>query len=120
VLSAADIYCQPNTAPEGFGLTFIEAMRAGLPVVTSGIGGACEIVNGSCGILTQPGDVTSLASALRDLITDGPLRARLSAEAQKRPQELCDPTLQMRRIQALLGGVVISPPLDAIATVNAK
>jgi glycosyltransferase involved in cell wall biosynthesis len=120
VLSAADIYCQPNTAPEGFGLTFIEAMRAGLPVVTSGIGGACEIVTGSCGILTQPGDVTSLASALRDLITDGPLRARLSAEAQKRPQELCDPTLQMRRIQALLGGVVISPPLDAIATVNAK
>ena len=120
LLSAADVYCQPNTTPEGFGLTFVEAMRAGLPVVTSGIGGACEIVNGSCGILTQPGDVTSLASALRVLIADANLRARLGAKARKRPQELCDPALQMRRIHALLAGVVISPRLEGIAAVNAK
>ncbi len=120
ILSAADIYCQPNTTPEGFGLTFIEAMHAGLPVVTSGIGGACEIVSGSCGMLTPPGDITSLAAALQRLMADADLRARLSAEARKRPHELCDPSVQMRRIQALLTGVVSSPCLERVATASAK
>ena len=95
-------------------------MRAGLPVVTSGIGGACEVVSGSCGMLTPPGDITSLAGALRHLITDADLRARLSAEARKRPHELCDPSVQMRRIQALLTGVVSSPRLERVATVRTK
>jgi glycosyltransferase involved in cell wall biosynthesis len=120
VLSAADMFCQPNTMPEPFGLSLVEAQQCGLPVVTTGIGGACEIVNGSCGILTQPGDVTSLANALRVLIADADLRARLGMAARKRPQELCDPSLQMRKIHALLTAVVISPRLEGIAAVNAK
>ena len=120
VLSAADVYCQPNTEPEGFGLTFIEAMSAGLPVVTSGIGGACEIVNGSCGMLTRPGDLETLTTALRHLIVDAGLRARLGVEARKRPGELCDPSLQMRRIQALLNGIVVSPRPEGAQAVRAE
>ena len=50
LLAAADLFCQPNTAPEPFGLSLVEALQAGLPVVTSGIGGACEIVDASCGV----------------------------------------------------------------------
>ena len=34
-MHAADIHCQPNTAPEPFGLVFVEALYAGLPVVTT-------------------------------------------------------------------------------------
>ena len=120
LLSAADVYAQPNTEPEGFGLTFIEAMRAGLPVVTSGIGGACEIVNGSCGMLTRPDDVESLSAELRRLVVDADLRARLGAEARRRPEELCNPSLQMRRIQALLSGVLASPRVDGAHTVRAE
>jgi glycosyltransferase involved in cell wall biosynthesis len=120
LLSAADVYAQPNTEPEGFGLTFIEAMRAGLPVVTSGIGGACEIVNGSCGTLTRPDDVESLSAALRRLVVDADLRARLGAEARRRPEQLCNPSLRMRRIQALLSGVVASPRVDGAHTVRAE
>jgi glycosyltransferase involved in cell wall biosynthesis len=120
LLNAADVYCQPNTEPEGFGLTFIEAMRAGLPVVTSGIGGACEIVNGSCGMLTRPGDVEPLTTSLRHLIVDAGLRARLGVEARRRPLELCDPTLQMRRIQALLNGIVVRPRLEGAHAVRAE
>jgi glycosyltransferase involved in cell wall biosynthesis len=120
LLSAADIYCQPNTEPEGFGLTFLEAMCAGLPVVTSGIGGACEIVNGSCGKLTTPGDSESVATALRCLIVDADLRARLAADARKRPAELCEPSLQIPRIQALLNAALGSPRLDTADTVRAE
>ena len=58
VIAAADIYCQPNLEPEPFGLSLVEAMYAGLPVVTSAAGGALEIVDETCGVLTAPGDVT--------------------------------------------------------------
>jgi glycosyltransferase involved in cell wall biosynthesis len=43
--AAADVYCQANSLPESFGLTFIEAQAAGCPVITTGIGGAIEAVN---------------------------------------------------------------------------
>jgi glycosyltransferase involved in cell wall biosynthesis len=48
LLAAADIHCQPNTGPEPFGLAFIEALAAGLQVVTTSIGAATEIVTPAC------------------------------------------------------------------------
>src|SRR6185503_6510780 len=62
--SAADIYCQPNTRPDSYGLTFIEAMHAGLPVLTSRLRGAIEPVSDTCGVLVAPGDPDALAAAL--------------------------------------------------------
>jgi glycosyltransferase involved in cell wall biosynthesis len=120
VLRAADVYCQPNLQPEGFGLTFVEALAAGLPVVTSGIGGACEIVTESCGTMTEPGDDVALADALRRLIVDTEFRARRGVDARKRPDELCNPSLQMRRIQAVLSSAATRPHVDGARTVNAK
>jgi glycosyltransferase involved in cell wall biosynthesis len=105
VLAAADIFCQPNTTPEPFGLALVEALRAGLPVVTSGIGGACEIVDASCGLLTPPGDVAAVSDALGRLIADESLRSRLSAHARLRPHEICDPARQMSRIRDLLSSI---------------
>lgn len=98
LLRAADIYCQPNVKPEPFGIVFIEALYARLPIVTTALGGACEIVNGSCGILVPPRDRIALASSLRRLIVDSDLRAKLGAAAPDRAQELCEPVRQMRRI----------------------
>lgn len=105
LLNAADVYCQPNRVPEAFGLSLVEALHAGLPVVTSGIGGACEIVDPSCGLLTPPEDVAALSAALCNLIADEHLRARLGVRARLRPHEICDPARQMRRIHELLSSV---------------
>jgi glycosyltransferase involved in cell wall biosynthesis len=105
LLQAADVYCQTNTAPEGFGLTFIEAMRAGLPVVTSGVGGACEVVDGHCGVLTAPGDVPALAGGLRRLLDDAEFRMELGDEARRRSSLLCHPARQMARLQSVLASV---------------
>lgn len=107
LLRAADIYCQPNARPEAFGISFVEACAAGLPVVTSGIGGACEIVDESCGLLTSPGDVQALAAALTRVVCDSKLRARLGAAAARRPEMLCDVPRQMRRIEQILSSVLI-------------
>jgi len=100
LLAAADVYCQPNTEPDAFGVAFIEAMHARLPVVTTAIGGACEIVEESCGILTPPGDMQTLADALRRLIEDRDLRSRLSATGSTRAHQLCDPKGQLRKLQS--------------------
>jgi glycosyltransferase involved in cell wall biosynthesis len=105
LLRAADVFCQPNTSPEPFGLSLVEALLAGLPVVTSGIGGACEIVDETCGVLTPPGDVTALAAALRRLIVEPEVTRQLGDAALVRPGAICDPSRQMRRIHEVLDSV---------------
>jgi glycosyltransferase involved in cell wall biosynthesis len=113
LLGAANIYCQPNTGPEGFGLTFVEAMHAGLPVVTTGIGGAREIVDESCGGLMPPGDVPALTRALHRLIVDRELTIRLGAEARRRSESLCNVPRQMGRVQAVLASLAASRVANA-------
>jgi glycosyltransferase involved in cell wall biosynthesis len=98
ILEAADIHCQPNTGPEPFGIAFIEALYAGLPVVTTAMGGALEIVTQDCGLLVQP-DADELAAALRKLATDGDLRRKLGSHARHRARELCDPGVTIPGIE---------------------
>jgi glycosyltransferase involved in cell wall biosynthesis len=102
VMVAADVYCQPNTGPEGFGLAFVEAMHAGLPVVTSAIGGAIEIVTESCGVLCPPGNATRVAAALRELIANPDRRRALGEAGSSRAVELCDPARQLTQLASAL------------------
>ncbi|MDQ3328965.1 MAG: glycosyltransferase [Chloroflexota bacterium] len=102
LLAAGDVFCQPNTLPEGFGITFVEALYAGLPVVTSAIGGAREVVNESCGVLVQADDPDALADALRPLLQGSELRERLGRAGPDRARSLSDPTAQVVRLAAIL------------------
>lgn len=94
LLTAADIYCQPNTAPDSFGLSFVEALAAGLPVITTRLGAAPEILDESCGVLIEPDAPervsTSLAAALDSLIERGDERERMGAAARLRASAFCD------------------------------
>ena len=106
LLGAADIHCQPNTGPEPFGIAFVEALYAGLPVVTTALGGAIEIINPSCGRLLPPDDIQALVQALGQLIQDGGLRHTLGAAGRARARLLCDPETQMGCLKDLLEQVV--------------
>jgi glycosyltransferase involved in cell wall biosynthesis len=97
LLSAVDIFCQPNTGAEPFGNVFVEAMFAGIPVVTSNIGGAPEVVDDSCGILTSADDVAAVTKALKTLIEDSHFRNKLGANGPSRASKLCDPVQQLQR-----------------------
>jgi len=101
LMRAADLLCQPNTAPEPFGLAFVEALYAGLPVVTTAMGGALEIVTPSCGVLVPPGDSDAFDSALRTLLVDRQARARLGSAGPARARELCDPRRQLASLAEL-------------------
>lgn len=98
LLSAADIYCQPNLTAESFGISFVEALYAGLPVVTSALGGALEIVDESCGMLVPRGDVSALSAALKNLLTDPVRRREMGASGPARAAILSDPEQQTRRL----------------------
>jgi glycosyltransferase involved in cell wall biosynthesis len=102
LLAYSDIYCQPNVEPDAFGLSLVEALAAGLPVVTSALGGAKEIVNDTCGVLVPPHDSKTLASELSSLLDDRGRRERLGANGPARARALCDPATQMPRIAEIL------------------
>jgi glycosyltransferase involved in cell wall biosynthesis len=68
---------------EGFGLPPLEAMACGTPVITSNVSSLPEVV-GAAALLIDPYSENDLAQALRNIITDQPLRARLRAEGLRR------------------------------------
>ena len=92
LLAAADIFSQPNLGAEPFGIVFIEALAAGLPVVTTAMGGPKEIIDESCGIVAPPKDAEQVAAALRRLIDSSELRSRLGQHGPQRARDLCDPS----------------------------
>ena len=92
-----------NLGPEPFGITYVEALYAGLPVVATAMGGVLEIVDESCGVLSPVEDVSSLAVTLRELIEDGERRARLAYAAPARAKKISDPGAQMLQLHDVLG-----------------
>lgn len=111
LLAAADIHCQPNTGPEPFGIAYVEALYAGLPVVSTRMGGVEEIVTSTCGILVTPGDASALASTLAGLVIDPNLRKGLGAGGPARAATLCGPETVLPQLERALGPLV--PSLDA-------
>ena len=80
---------------EGFGVACAEAMAHGRPVVAAAVGGLLDlVVDEETGLLVPPGDVGALRKALRRLLADEELRARLGANARRRAEE----TLSWERV----------------------
>jgi glycosyltransferase involved in cell wall biosynthesis len=70
---------------EGFPMSILEAMRAGLPVVATRVGGVAEAVTeGKTGLLVPAGDVPALAQALGRLMADRTLRQQLGRLGRQR------------------------------------
>lgn len=83
LLAGADICCHPNLEPEPFGLSFVEALGAGLPLVSVDHGGVTDIANSACArLLPPPASAADLAQVLRELIADPLLRERMSVRAR--------------------------------------
>jgi glycosyltransferase involved in cell wall biosynthesis len=88
VLAASDALVHP-TERDAFPTALLEAMAAGLPIVATAVGGIPEIVvDGTTGLLIRPqAGAEGLADALRRLLDDPALRARLGAAGRRRFEE---------------------------------
>lgn len=82
-LAAADIFVWPGTG-EAYGMAYLEAQAAGLPVVAQATAGVPAVVrDGTSGLLTPSGDHVAFAAAVASLMSNHDLRRRLGAGARK-------------------------------------
>lgn len=75
---------------EGFGLPVAESLAAGTPAITSDFGSMLEIAADGGALTVDPHDDHAIAAALRTLLTDDVVLARLRAEAVRRPVRTWD------------------------------
>jgi alpha-1,3-rhamnosyl/mannosyltransferase len=68
---------------EGFGLTLVEAMRAGVPVIAARVAGAVEVC-GDAARYAQPGDPSSFARAMAEIADQPRLRRELAERGRER------------------------------------
>ncbi len=90
---------------DGIPNVMVEAMAAGLPVVSTAVSGIPELVrDGENGLLVPPEDPAALASALLRLATDASLRHRLAAAGRETVAERFDGDVLARRMAGLFRG----------------
>jgi glycosyltransferase involved in cell wall biosynthesis len=83
LLNSIRVFLYPSRE-EALGLSLIEAMACGIPVITTNVLGPSEVVtNGYDGLTVRPGDVVELAQAVRRLVSDPQLCTRLGQNAVK-------------------------------------
>jgi glycosyltransferase involved in cell wall biosynthesis len=101
LLARARAVVAPSEWPEAFGLVVVEAMAAGVPAVAAAHGAFVELIaDGESGLFHEPGDVASLAQALR-AGADPEISIRLGAGARRRYLAGFTPQIAVER---LLGG----------------
>jgi glycosyltransferase involved in cell wall biosynthesis len=83
LLAAAAVFVLPSRW-EGQPLVLQEALRAGVPIVATRVGGIPGLVGGDAALLVAPGDAAALAAAVRAVLTDPALAGRLRAAARSR------------------------------------
>ncbi len=84
LLSAADLCVIPSRS-ESFSLLALEAMRAGTPVVATGVGGLPEVIkDGETGLLIEPDDPKALAEAILKLYNNEEMRKEFSRNGKVR------------------------------------
>jgi glycosyltransferase involved in cell wall biosynthesis len=100
--AGADLYLWP-AINEAYGMAFLEAQAAGLPVVAGRSGGVPAVVaDGVTGLLTQAGDAPAFASAVARLLAAPAERARLAAAAKDRIAAHHDERAAARALAAAL------------------
>lgn len=112
-LRSCDVLIQHSLTKEGSPVSIAEAMACGLPVVTTPVGGMVDqVVDAETGFLVPQGNVGAMASAMRRLAVDAPLRRKMGQAARVRAIVAFDSSRQTDRL-----GQVIATALRECARV---
>jgi glycosyltransferase involved in cell wall biosynthesis len=99
----------PSVAPESSGLSLLEAMSVGIPVVATDHGGPAEIVDAS-GLRVPPGDADAIATALTELLEDPEARTRCAVAGRHAVSERYTLERQERELITALDETVSALP----------
>ena len=86
ILPVLDVVCIPSEN-EAFGLTIIESMACGMPIIGSNTGSLPELVDADSGVLVGPFDVPAWRDAMDTLIRDAATRQAMGRAARRRVEE---------------------------------
>lgn len=105
----AAIYCNPSHT-EGMGMTIVEAMAAGLPVVATDCGGPRDLVeDGKTGMLVPVKSPDALASALEQMLADSGRRKVMGEAGRRRALKLFDLKVTVPQLVGMIEEVIQSP-----------
>lgn len=100
-LAAMDVYCLPSLK-ESLSIAVLEAMAAGLPVVTTRVGDFATLIDpGRNGYLAAPGDAAALEEPLGSLVSDRALRERIGQAGLQTVRERFSLQSMVRRLESL-------------------
>lgn len=107
--AAADVFVLPSVSrAEAYGIVLLEAMAAGVPIVSTELGTGTSWVNldGTTGRVVPPNDPEALADAIRGLLQDRPLRAEMGRAARERLEAEFDADTMVIRIEDVYAGAL--------------
>ena len=89
-LNTADVFVRPSLS-EGQGISFIEAMAAGLPVIATPVGGIPDFLkDGETGLFVEPNSPRLIAFQVQKLVSDRVLRDKIIINAKRMVKEKYD------------------------------
>jgi glycosyltransferase involved in cell wall biosynthesis len=101
VLAQTDVFVLASKK-EALPISILEAMRAGLPVVASDVGGVSEeVIDGETGFVVTPGSVDEMTTALTRLLTDKALRITMGRAGRRRFEQLFRADKMIERTEAV-------------------
>lgn len=108
LLSAADIFLIPSEV-ESFGLSALEAMACGLPVVGSNVGGLSELIlHNKTGYIAPVGNIQQMAEYTLKLLTDKILYSNFSSSARERAVKHYDYKLIIKQYEQYYNQVLLN------------
>jgi glycosyltransferase involved in cell wall biosynthesis len=114
ILARSHVFCLPSAYGEGLPKCLLEAMAAGLAIVSTDIPGCRDAVRADVnGLLVPPRDPAALAAALRRLIEDPALRRRFGAAGRLRAEREFASPIVIAQTLALYGGFAPRPAAPA-------
>jgi len=115
ILAGAQIFVL-SSLWEGFPISILEAMRAGLPVVATDVGGVSEaVIDGETGIVTSPRDAEVLGNAIQRLLSDPLLRDSMGKKGRQRYVEHFGKKQMLAKTAVVYSNLVGGPVAGSLA-----
>ncbi|MFV1980931.1 MAG: glycosyltransferase family 4 protein [Rhodothermia bacterium] len=116
ILAGAQVFVL-SSLWEGFPISILEAMRAGLPVVATDVGGVSEaVIDGETGIVTSPRDAEVLGNAIQRLLSDPLLRDSMGKKGRQRYVEHFGKKQMLAKTAVVYSNLVGGPVAGPLAS----